>query len=1303
MKLIIKWQYLMLCIILFSSVMVAQPAENPQTFCNPLNLNYRFMVDAVDAREAADPVIVLFKGDYYLFASRSGGYWTSTDLLNWTLIIPTGLDVETYAPAVIVMRDSLFYIPSATSRVYKSADPKSGIWESGPSAGSYGDPALFLDDDGHLYMYYGLSNNAPISVVELDPMTFKEIGNRINIFSSQANIHGWERRGDDNLLDEQPWIEGSWMIKHNDTYYLHYAAPGTEFKTYADGIYTASSPTGPFEYATYSPFAFKPTGFISGSGHGSTFKDKDGQYWHIATMTISIQHIFERRLGLSPVGFDADGMIHCNTIWGDYPQYIPGSGENMVDNSFAGMMLLSHNKFVMTSSSIEGHEPEKAVDEEVRTYWSAQSGGSDEWLMIDLGQACSVQAIQVNFAEHGTNPAEVRGRDNLLYQQYTIERSDDGINWDLLIDKSNNLKDVPHDYIELAAAVDARYIKLNNVFVPGGGTFAIRDLRIFGNSEKAVFTQIDDYSIQRDDSDGRDAVLRWSPVADADGYLIRYGIAADKLYNHYLVYDSDSVAIHSLNHGVVYYFEVEAFDNGTEDYRPKGEFQSFQSGNWNNVNSWARNDGSQWIHPAPNVPDTSDGVITILEGHTLTVTGNDTIDQLVVAAGGTLVINKNAALHIKNDVATDMMVEGIIINHGAVTMQPQATISFLNEGKYYHRQDGGSIPSATWRPNAACIIDSVKQTVPEGINQDFFNFNWNCPEQTGLLNMMWNDIKIGGSVTILNTGTGRLEMCAPGTGNAAVVDIKGDFVQSGGSFTTTGTTNANTTITINHAGNILVTGGNFSICRGSQGGSGTSLWKLTSGGISLTNCTTQNDNNTGAKFVFSGNDNMQTLSLSDVTYSAGGLPVEIDDGAILDIGTSVLEGDGKFTLNAGGMLITAHSNGLNGSIATTGTVLFNNDAGYGFKSTSAQVTGILIPGTVRNLYIDNGAGVTLSKNIVINGNLEMRSGFLSLGSYKISYGPEGFLTYSGSASQTTHDEELPETGGPEKLVVSNTDDLTLHASRTINTIELNGILLLGTNILTADSVSNASVNNYIETDEGGILKLNTVGASQKLFPVGTPLSYTPVWITNDGTVDTIGVSVTPDATPAANIGRVKVKWDILENTSGGGDYTLQFGWLGRVEELAFRQDRTNKAKIFYLTTMVEAGSGDYTMQFDAAPYTVSRAGIGDLGLFGVGAFGPLSADPDNSSGIPLKFSLEQNYPNPFNAATSIEFSIAKETPAKIIIYDLLGRKVATLVNKRLKPGIYSARWDAGKNASGIYIYKLITDTYVHARKMVLIK
>src|SRR5664280_2147711 len=124
--------------------------------------------------------------------------------------------------------------------------------------------------------------------------------------------HGWERRGEENLgamtgaiFQEGPWLEGSWMTKHAGTYYLQYAAPGTEFRTYADGVYTSRSPRGPFTYSQYSPFSHKPTGFITGAGHSATFADKQGRYWHVATMRISVKHQFERRLGIFPAGLDA--------------------------------------------------------------------------------------------------------------------------------------------------------------------------------------------------------------------------------------------------------------------------------------------------------------------------------------------------------------------------------------------------------------------------------------------------------------------------------------------------------------------------------------------------------------------------------------------------------------------------------------------------------------------------------------------------------------------------------------------------------------------------------------------------------------------------------------------------------------------------------------------------------------------------------------------------------------------------------------------------------------------------------------
>lgn len=100
-----------------------------------------------------------------------------------------------------------------------------------------------------------------------------------------------------------------------------------------------------------------------------------------------------------------------------------------------------------------------------------------------------------------------------------------------------------------------------------------------------------------------------------------------------------------------------------------------------------------------------------------------------------------------------------------------------------------------------------------------------------------------------------------------------------------------------------------------------------------------------------------------------------------------------------------------------------------------------------------------------------------------------------------------------------------------------------------------------------------------------------------------------------------------------------------------------------------------------------------------------------SAEIPDNYSLSQNYPNPFNPETIIRFQIERLSDVKLIIYDLLGREVATLVNKQLKPGTYEADWDASNFSSGVYFYKIIAgdpstgsgQVFTETKKMVLMK
>jgi Secretion system C-terminal sorting domain len=92
-----------------------------------------------------------------------------------------------------------------------------------------------------------------------------------------------------------------------------------------------------------------------------------------------------------------------------------------------------------------------------------------------------------------------------------------------------------------------------------------------------------------------------------------------------------------------------------------------------------------------------------------------------------------------------------------------------------------------------------------------------------------------------------------------------------------------------------------------------------------------------------------------------------------------------------------------------------------------------------------------------------------------------------------------------------------------------------------------------------------------------------------------------------------------------------------------------------------------------------------------------------SSQIPQFFFLHQNYPNPFNPVTKIKFDLPKSSNTKIMIYDVLGRLVTTLVNENLKPGSFEVEWDGSWYASGVYFYSLVSEEFVETRKMVLLK
>lgn len=558
-----------------------------RTYCNPINIDYGYtpipnFSEWGRHRATADPVIVTYKGDYYLFSTNQWGYWVSPDMLNWKFnnrkfLRPwnEGYD-ELCAPAVGIIGDTMIVFGSTyTSKftIWMSTNPKANEWKPLVDSFDIGgwDPSFFTDDDGRLYMYNGSSNKFPMYGIELNRKTFQPIGTRKEMYLLEPWRFGWQRFGehmDNTFLD--PFIEGSHLTKHKGKYYLQYGAPGTEFSGYADGLLTGNSPLGYFE-AQSDPLSIKLGGFVRGAGHGATFQDKFDNYWHVSTTVLSVKNTFERRLGIWPAGFDADGNMFCNTTFGDYPHFIPAAGHpgdkygiNGKSSYFTGWMLLNYNKPVQVSSTLGGYLPNNAVDELAKTYWSAVSANKGEYIQTDLGNISTVNAIQINYADQNVETNRL-GKWNDQFHQYKLYSSVDGKKWTILVDKSTNKTDVPHEYVELTAPVQARYIKLENIHMPTG-KFAISGFRVFGNGNGVKPEAVQNFIVLRTEKDKRSAFIKWKPVDNAFAYNIYYGTHPDRLYTSIMVHSNNEYWMKAMDAQKTYYYCIESVnENGTSE------------------------------------------------------------------------------------------------------------------------------------------------------------------------------------------------------------------------------------------------------------------------------------------------------------------------------------------------------------------------------------------------------------------------------------------------------------------------------------------------------------------------------------------------------------------------------------------------------------------------------------------------------------------------------------------------------------------------------------------------------------------
>ena len=558
-----------------------------------------------------------------------------------------------------------------------------------------------------------------------------------------------------------------------------------------------------------------------------------------------------------------------------------------------------------------------------------------------------------------------------------------------------------------------------------------------------------------------------------------------------------------------------------------GDYRTIATGSWNNIAIWERYNGTAWV-AAPAIPTSANGVITIQNGNTVTVTTNVTVDQVTIAAGGQVTVNTGQTLTIANGTGTDMTVNGTLVNSGTITTT--GTLAFNSGSIYQHARNGGTVPTATWNSASNCNITGVTNTMPTGFNQTFGNLTWNCPGHVGNLYLASN-ITVAGNFTVSGTGTPvdpinqSLRMSNTATGYT--ITVNGNvLIDNNASFKMNNSTGS---CTLNIGGNFTLNSGNFTIKTGGASSTCSVTGNISiNGGIIVMN---ENDNvsagilNIGGDFtVAGGNINTQNNGWPGVinfngsttqTYSKTGgtfsntINFNVNSGSTLNVGTSLIDGStGTFTLNSGAGIITANIQGVSttagtGSIQVTGTKTYSSGANYNYNGTSAQVTGNGLT-NANNLTINNTAGVALTGNTTISGTMTLTAGAFSIGANTLTLtgptiaGTPSNLTTSSSSSLvfggTSAGVSVPSSVvNLNNLTVNNSSGVTLTGSVTVAGIltMTQGNITTGANILALSNSVAGSLIHVSGTIIGRLRRaVNTLSADY-IFPVGTAAFYRP--------------------------------------------------------------------------------------------------------------------------------------------------------------------------------------------------------------------
>ena len=530
-----------------------------------------------------------------------------------------------------------------------------------------------------------------------------------------------------------------------------------------------------------------------------------------------------------------------------------------------------------------------------------------------------------------------------------------------------------------------------------------------------------------------------------------------------------------------------------------GDFRTISSGDWADKTIWERFDGTSWL-AATSSPKSSDGTITVQNGHTVSVMSNLTVDQVIIDNGGRVNVS-SGTLTVNNGSGTDLTVNGtfetiarttftssvtstvngteILSSTGTLAMgtnavrtigatgifrrdggtMPSSLSALTINGTYRHNTDGSVVPDATWNAGSTCEISGVTANCPSNLDQSFRNFKWNSAAQTASLNLNGALISVSENFNLSSTGTGNIILDYQG--NSVILNIGGNMLVEGGEMY--GCVNGSTSINV--TGNYIQTGGLLSMSK--------------AGGTAY------------------GNSSSVVTITGDVTMTGGTLDMSRYDGNNpgKGVGFFIAKGD----LNVlGSAILTCGSAVSRGKIQFNGTGLQNYSAGA--TNITGKVDFIVNSGSILNLGLqsvisdgtftmDDGSGIVVGDpdGITTSGN----TGNIRVTGTR-TFSTAADYTYSGSTAQATGNA-LPST--VRNLIFSNANPVTLTSSTIVSgqlTMD-GGMILANSNILTLGT-SHLNTGTLVRNSGyvvGSFRRwIAAVTAANVLFPIGTLEAYT---------------------------------------------------------------------------------------------------------------------------------------------------------------------------------------------------------------------